>query len=460
MSQIETEIVILGAGLTGLTIAHELKKANKEFLLLEKERRIGGVIQTQNEEGFIFESGPNTGVVGNYHVAELFEKLSNECSLEIADPKAKKRWIWKNNRWNALPSGLFSAISTPLFSLSDKFRILGEPFRKKGTNELESVAGMVERRLGKSYLQYAVDPFVSGVYAGDPEKLITKYALPKLYALEQQYGSFIRGAMKKAKEPKSDRDKKATREVFSAKGGLGNLIGALGKSIGDDKIKLGIRSIKTDKNDNGYSIRYIDSSGAENKIACKKIITTFGGESLGKIFDFIPVEKINTINKIQYARIVQVILGYKNWKGIPINAFGGLVPSIENRDILGVLFTSSFFKERCPENGAILSVFLGGMKKPNFVDKDDDFIKRIVLNEIGEMLKVKEVDPDLIRIFKYQKAIPQYGIDSGERLETIESIQKDFPEIIMAGNIRDGIGMADRIKQAVTIANDLINGEN
>ena len=124
-----------------------------------------------------------------------------------------------------------SAITTPLFRLSDKFRILGEPWRKRGTDPDEPVGALAQRRLGKSFYEYAVDPFVSGVYAGDPMKLTTRYALPKLYNLEANYGSFIRGAMAKAKEPKTDRDRLATKKVFSAVGGLSQMVDAMAKGL-------------------------------------------------------------------------------------------------------------------------------------------------------------------------------------------------------------------------------------
>ncbi|MEI7504778.1 MAG: protoporphyrinogen oxidase, partial [Paludibacter sp.] len=188
-----TDVVVLGAGLTGLTTAHYLKKANKNFIVLEKQNRVGGVIQSKQEDGFLLEEGPNTGVVGNATVVELFEDLAGRCELELGGENVKKRFILKNGQWEHLPQGLKDAINTPLFSLKDKFRILGEPFRPAGKNPHENLASFVKRRMGASFLNYAIDPFIIGVYAGDPNYLIPKYALPKLYDLEQKYGSLIGG---------------------------------------------------------------------------------------------------------------------------------------------------------------------------------------------------------------------------------------------------------------------------
>lgn len=212
---INVDVVVIGAGVTGLTTAFLLIKKGLKVLLLEKNSRVGGQMETIREDGFVFETGPNTGVVSNAEVVELFQMLQSRCSLEVARKEAKVRLIWKDGAFHALPSGLSSAVTTPLFTWNDKIRILFEPFRKKGNNPFESIGDLTRRRLGKSFLDYAIDPFISGIYAGDPGKLVTRFALPKLYNLEQNYGSFIRGAIKKGSEPKSERDKLATKEVFS-----------------------------------------------------------------------------------------------------------------------------------------------------------------------------------------------------------------------------------------------------
>lgn len=448
------DVIIIGAGLTGLTTAYYLKKKGFNITILEKNNRAGGVIQTLKEGDFIYETGPNTGVVGNPEVAELFEELSDSCKLIIANPEAKRRLIWKNNAWHALPSGLLSAIKTPLFSLKDKFRILGEPFRKKGTNPYECIADLVVRRLGRSYLDYAVDPFISGVYAGDPNQLITQFALPKLYQLEQNYGSFIKGAIKKKKEPSDERSKKATREVFSAEGGLSNLIHALEAAIGKENIILGAENITISQDAGNYTTHYSDDHSTVKNIQSKYVITTVGAYALPKLLPFIGEKQLSPITNLPYAKVTQVIAGYKNWNGKSVKAFGGLVPYKEKRNVLGILFTSSCFVNRAPKEGAVLSVFLGGMRRPDMALQSEDQIKSIVLNEVNNMLQQKG-KPEILRVFKYEHAIPQYEISSEERFKCIKELQNTYKGLILAGNIRDGIGMADRIKQGRTIAEQI-----
>ncbi|MFW5644695.1 MAG: protoporphyrinogen oxidase [Bacteroidota bacterium] len=446
------KVIIIGAGLTGLVTALYLKKRGISFVVLEKNDRPGGVIQTHNEEGFRYESGPNTGVVGHPEVAELFEDLEGYCKLEIADEGAKKRLIWKNGKWEAVPSGVLEGIKTPLFTIKDKIRILGEPFRKPGTNPNETLSEMVKRRMGQSFLDYAVDPFIKGVYAGDPDYIIPRYALPKLYRLEQEYGSFIGGSIKKKMREKDPRLKKATREVFSAEGGLENLIRGLVKASGEKNIFLNCKDIQVEPLESGgFSVRY-SKKGKNEEIKGNYVVTTAGSYALPSLLPFIEDEKMKKINKLKYARVAEIAYGFREWKGFTLDSFGGLVPSKEKRDVLGILFPSAFLKGRAPEGGALLTTFIGGIARDELMDLNDEDLLITASSEVQKMMGLKDFAPDLVRLFRYEHAIPQYGLSTEERLKAIEEVQNDYSGLIIAGNLRDGIGMADRIKQGVDIA--------
>ncbi|HLN20343.1 MAG TPA: protoporphyrinogen oxidase [Bacteroidales bacterium] len=447
----KTDVIIIGAGLTGLSLGHYLKKAGRDVIILEKSDKTGGVIETVNKDGFIYEKGPNTGVLSSAELAMLFEELKDKCTLETANEGAKKRYILKDNKWVPLPSGPLSAVATPLFSMKDKFRILGEPFRRKGTDPDESVASLVLRRLGKSYLDYAVNPFISGIYAGDPDKLVTRYALPKLYALEQTYGSFIKGGFAKSTQKKSDAEKKATREVFSAKNGLGSIIDALTDSVGLQSIRTGCSNIKINPVQGGFRVT---NEAAGTEYFSRNVVTTSGSYSLQGLLPFIEEELMGRISSLRYAGVVQVSAGYTKWSGTELDAFGGLVPAAEKKKILGILFPSAIFPGRAPEQGALLSVFMGGINNMDILDKSDDEITAIVLKEINATLQ-SSTKPDLLKVHRYSHAIPQYERSSGERLAAIRIIENMYPGLILAGNIRDGIGMADRVKQAANVAKQI-----
>ena len=360
----KTDILIIGAGLTGLTTAYTLARRGRQVTVLEQMDRAGGQIHTHTEQGFVFESGPNTGTISNPEVAELMadlEKTSGgKCRMETAPDASKRRLIWKGNRFYDLPSGPVSALSTPLFTLADKFRILGEPWRKKGTNPDESVGSLARRRLGKSFVDYAVDPFLSGVYAGNPNTLITRYALPKLYRLEQDYGSFIRGSFAKMKEPKSDRDRLATKKIFSAVGGLGQITHAMADYLGT-ALLTGVRNVRIMSTENVWEVTFVNKAGEQQIIECHQVVTTCGSYCLPELLPFIDNSSMRQLNNLTYAPVVEISVGVRDTFGGDYRAFGGLIPSCEQQPVLGILFPSACFTGRAPEGGALFSYFMGGV---------------------------------------------------------------------------------------------------
>ena len=456
------EVTVIGAGLTGLTTAYWLKRKGVDVRVVETKNRIGGQIQTQRNNHYIFETGPTTGSVSTPEVAELMMDLAQtsggKCQLETAPDSSKRRLIWKGNRFRELPSGPLSAITTPLFCFSDKLRILGEPWRKRGTDPDESVGSLAARRLGQSFVDYAVDPFISGVYAGNPDKLVTRYALPKLYALERDYGSFVRGAMAKAKHPKSDRDRLATKKVFSAQGGLSHIPEAEAALVGMENIVLGADKVMVKYNNKVWLTTFTDVDGNKRQIESRWVVSTCGAYNLPSLLPFVDQARMNAISQLTYAPVMEVNVGMPDTFGGDYQAFGGLVPTVEHQQILGILFPSACFTQRAPKGGALFSFFLGGVKHPEMLEKSDEEIENLVKECLHTMLKFPaEAKPDFINISRHQRAIPQYGADSGARFEAVSSIEQEYPGLIIGGNLRDGIGMGHRITQATNIANHIIN---
>ena len=456
------ETVIIGGGLTGLTTAYYLKKNNKDFILLEKDSKLGGVINTVKENGYVYEEGPNTGVIGNTTVVEMFEDLAGKCDLERAGNTVKKRYILKNGKWEQIPTGLIGAVKTPLYTLKDKIRLLGEPFRVPGKDPLENLSGLVRRRMGDSFLKYTVDPFILGVYAGDPDYLITQYALPKLYNLEHNYGSFIGGSIKKGFEKKTEMEKKVTREVFSFKNGIGSLIDALTSAITIENVKLNAQKItvsliedSSQAQNDKYKVSFTEPTGEETTIFCKNVITTTGAYTLEDILPFIKKDEMSKISSLMYTKVWEVALGFNEWKGRPLDGFGGLIPFVEKRDLLGLLFMSSLFEHRAPDNGALLSLFLGGVRRQDLLEKNEDEIAAIVEREFMSLMDAKEYSPTLFKIKRHNWAIPQYGVESGDRFETVNRLEDKYPGLHIGGNLRNGIGMADRIQQGKSLAEQI-----
>ena len=227
------KILIIGGGISGLCAAHELKRRGFEVVLLEAKSRAGGVINTFNESGFRAESGSNSVMVQSQKTLDFIESLGLNGRIANSSAVSKKRFFVKNGKICEVPMSPLKMIFSPLFSFAGKFRLLKEMRVPKHDPDSDpSVAQFTIDRLGKEALDYGMNPFMAGIYGGDPEKLSMKYAFPPFWNLEQKYGSIIKGASAARKE------KKAAGNFFkpvmiSFKNGLVELV---------DKIKEGLKN--------------------------------------------------------------------------------------------------------------------------------------------------------------------------------------------------------------------------
>lgn len=457
------KVVIIGGGLTGMSVASGCDRHDLPFLLLEREERLGGQIHTRHEKGYTYETGPNTGSVSTPEVTELFEYLGEEAQLEEAKAAAEARWIWKGDRFHPLPSGIISGLTTPLFSWRDKLHIPLEPFVKKGTDPNESVGSLAERRLGKSMVDYAVDPFIGGVYAGDPYRLVTRLALPKLYDLEQNYGSFIGGSIKLMKDRKpTERDKKATKKVFNVRGGLSEMIeGIHRKASRSGHFVLGTTEIEISPMPEGSSHRFevsYTTEGEREMAQCDYVVSTVRADIIPSLFPEEWAPRFDRIQRLVYAPITEVVVGFDHLPGVDRQAFGALVPTVERRRVLGILFPSSCFSDRVPyPDGALFTIFMGGLRNPELVTGTSLAERQeIALSELYDMMKIpRDIKPDLVHVAPYSHAIPEYDLETEGIHEDIRQLEGEYPGLYLAGGIRDGIGMAKRITQGVRIAEEI-----
>ena len=172
------DAIIIGGGISGLTAGYLLQQRGLDISVIEKGSAPGGPIQSERQEGFLFEKGPNALLLPDHWVEQFIDELGLSSQLQESSPNAAKRFIVRKNRPVAVPGSLLQAITTSLFSLKAKLGFLAEPFRKQISDQAaksESVARFVERRIGPEFLDYAINPFVSGVYAGNPEELILEH---------------------------------------------------------------------------------------------------------------------------------------------------------------------------------------------------------------------------------------------------------------------------------------------
>ncbi|MFQ5708594.1 MAG: protoporphyrinogen oxidase, partial [bacterium] len=214
---VEKDAVIIGGGISGLATAYRLLKSGLDILLLEKSAHIGGAIHTEEFDGFLIDYGPNSTLDTSPRIGGFLKEIGLQDERVAANANAKRRYILKNGQLLPLPMNPPQFVMSRLFSLRAKLRLLREPFISAAPHDQEeSIAEFVERRLGREFLDYAINPFIAGVYAGDPCRLSVRSAVSKIYGLEKKYGSLIKGAIKGAKERKKRRESDKTKaQLFS-----------------------------------------------------------------------------------------------------------------------------------------------------------------------------------------------------------------------------------------------------
>ncbi|MCB0750680.1 MAG: protoporphyrinogen oxidase, partial [Ignavibacteriae bacterium] len=324
------KVTILGAGISGLATAHWLEKAGYNVAIVEQKSEPGGAMQTKSVDNYLIDFGPNSGLETTPKIKELVNDVGLASEMIYANEEGNVRYILKNNQLLPLPTKPGAFLKTKLFSTSAKLRLMKEPFVGKSDDGYnQSIAEFVERRLGKEFLDNAIDPFVSGVYAGDPTKLSVKSAFPKLYRLEELYGGLIKGMFKGAKERKQrNEESKQHAKMFSFKNGMQTLPKAIAKNL-EGRIYFDSIIEKISKQDDKV-ILDIEHKGEKGHIVSDALLSTIPSHRLSKISDSIDPELTNHLNSIYYPPVLVLFLGYDK-KAIKqkLDGFGFLIPSKE-----------------------------------------------------------------------------------------------------------------------------------
>ncbi|MEX1044612.1 MAG: protoporphyrinogen oxidase [Chthoniobacterales bacterium] len=438
-------VVMIGAGLTGLSAAVRLRAHGVVVTVLESSAQAGGAVRSEQTEGFLVEDGPNSMMTNEPDVQEFLRTAGLE--EEMVSPSAKKRFLVRHGRPVALPAGPVGAVTTPLFSLPGKLRVLGEPWVRRGREEDESLADLVRRRLGPEVLAYAIEPFVAGIYAGDPEKLSARWAFPKLWNLERAHGSFIRGALRLRRSGPPPK-------MFSFRQGMGALPARLAEMLGPD-LHCGVRVEKISRHAQGWQVEW-SSGGQSTAVSADAVITTapaFAVPDLPWSADL--SSSLEFLREIVYPSVTVVALGFRRADVThPLDGFGMLVPAAEQRRILGTIFSSSLFPGRAPEDHVLLTTFVGGARQPRLAELGDDALEQDVCSDLRELLGVRGT-PVFRRIVRWPRAIPQYHTGYGKHLEAMEKLEFAWPGLHLAGNYRGGIAAGQCIQNGLRLAEKL-----
>ena len=452
------KILVLGGGIAGLAAANALRLRGAEITLLERAPRVGGNVRTIARDGFLAEAGPNSFIAEE---KELFDFLRAtgvlDAAIDVA-PAAKKRFIVRGGRPVAVPSSPLAAVTTPLFSLRGKLRLLGDLFVPRGDAEgEETVAHFVRRRIGREMYDYALNPLVAGIFAGDPEKLAVRHAFPKVWNLDQKYGSLIRGTIPNAKAKKASGlyEKKRT---LSFPRGMETLPKILAKNLGR-AVRVNATLTELAPEGGRWRARWFTCGAVcdffEQDDLFDAVVAAVPPREWRQIFAGVPAlaePLARAAETLAYPPVTTLTLGFRRGDvAHPLDGFGALVPEVERRKILGSLWTSSLFPNRAPEGRVTLTTYVGGSRQPELARLPADAQLALAREELSALLGARGA-PEFVELCAHDAAIPQYDVGYGAFLKEIEAAEKAFPNLRFCGNYRGGIAVGATLLNAVRCA--------
>lgn len=443
-------VAIIGAGITGLTAAFRLHQRGYTVRVFEQAPHPGGSIRTIREAGYLIEGGPNSLMLGALEAKQLIKDLGLEPSMQVANRLAKKRFICRDGKFLPVPMGPGSFFSTRLFSFRTKAAIFGELLsrRKERTEDL-SLADLVSEHFTPELVDYALNPLIAGIYAGDPAQLSVRHAFPMLWDAERSHGSLLRGMMAAGKARRARGEGRAS--LVSFPDGLQAITDTLAARLPAGALQCG-------------TVVQAVVPGSPHRLTWEQYGQTATGE-FDRVIFAVPAaalaqltvgpgreRPLAELDEIIQPPVSSLFLGYRREQvGHPLDGFGGLVPAVEHRSVLGMLFSTTLFPNRAPAGHVGLTVFVGGLRQPELARLPTEALLAQIARDLHDLVGVS-TPPLFVRHSYWPRAIPQYTLGYGRFLAVIDRLEKSAAGLYVGGNVRDGISLQDCIKSGEKLA--------
>jgi oxygen-dependent protoporphyrinogen oxidase len=451
-------IVIIGAGLSGLSTAHYLVRTlydagkEAEILLLEADNVPGGKTRTIREDGFNMEWGPNGFLTNKPHGMELVKDLGIADRLARSSDLARKRFIYSDGTLQQLPETPMAFFQSRLLSLAGRARILWEPFAAgPPPNVDESLGDFARRRLGPEALEKLIDPMVTGIFAGDPDRMSLRSCFPLIHDLERKHGGLVRGMIGIRRERarqgvKSEMSAGPGGVLMSFDQGVQTLTDTLASLLAEG-LHLNVSVDRIERRGDSYALLLSEGGLREGMQADVVVVATPAYEA-ARMLQPLDETLADLLASIPYSPITVAALGYEAATlGNPLDGFGFLIPRGERRKILGALWDSSVFPNRAPEGKALLRVMIGGVRAPELAALPEEQLLALARRELSEILGIA-AEPLLARTFFHDRGIPQYLVGHAKRLERIDGRLSALPGLHLNSNAYRGIALNDCVLQS------------
>ena len=432
-------IAVLGAGVTALVAAHRLVKEGHQVRIFEQSGRAGGVVRTEEANGWLIESGPNSVLGGEPALTHLLRELDLAELVIRANPRAKNRYVVRRDRLVPVPLSPPAFFTSSLFSPWAKLRILSETLARPRTRIGDvSLAQFVREHFGTEFVDYALTPFVGGVYAGNPERLSARYAFPKLWEMERSHGSLIRSQAAAARERRALA--KSAPEIISFPHGLQTLTDKIVGRLRPGGITFNV-SLEAITPGEKWNVIWNDG-GATLSQAFDTVVLALPAHALARLrIGSLGERPLASLAQVEHPPLSSLFLGYPREHVLhPMEGLGLLIPAIENRTPLGVLFSSTLFPGRAPPGHVALTVMIGGTRQPELAALPQDQLLDRVRPDLAQLLGVRG-QPTFMRHTFWPQAIPQYNLGHEQHIACMAFAEQSHPGLYIGGQVRDGISL-------------------
>jgi len=444
-------IAVLGGGATGLAAAYKLTQLGRTVRLFEAGARLGGAVQSERAGGWLVEVGPNTILENHRDILTLITELGLDHEQVVAGPTAKNRYIVRAGKLHAVPTSPLGLWRTTLFSARSKRKLFTELWAKpqERANDI-GLAELVALHFGQEVVDYALNPFVSGVYAGDPARLSTQHTFPQLLASEQSHGSLIRGQLAQSKA-RRERGEPVSR-IISFRDGLQTLTDALARSLpaGAAELNATVKNLRTALG-LPWSVTWT-RDGVDHTEEFGAVVVALPAAALAKMtFGLDAHRPMAVLEEVIHPPVTSVFLGFRREQvSHPLDGFGVLMPAVEKRKLLGVLFSSSLFPGRAPEGHVGLTAMVGGATRPDLAALSSVELLATVMTELRELLGVTG-EPVFQRVNAWPRAIPQYNLGHDRFLDEIATCEQMYGGLFIGGQARNGIALPNCLRAGLTL---------
>ena len=442
------DVAVIGGGISGLACAFWAKRKGRSVALFEASPDVGGCITSVRAGERIADGGPQS-----FAVSQAFVQLVNEAGLDAAllPSQSSSAYIYYGGKLHAAPRSPQTLVGTALLSPLAKMRLLAEPFIAKSAAADESVASFVRRRAGGAVLDRLVGPFVSGVYAGDPARLSVRSAFPMMAQFERDEGSIIRGALRRRNNalPTSPDKTAVRRQSVGFRGGNDVLPRTLAARLGAD-FTVNAR-VKALWQRGQWMEMLVESHSGTERVVAKSVVIATPAKAAAELLEPLEPAAAKALFAIEHPPVVQIALAYpRTGVGTKAEGFGFLAARSSGMRILGCVWNSAMFSDRCPPGEVLVTAFLGGALDPSVADHTDEELARIAHKDVAKAMRINAA-PSVVTGFRWLEAIPQYNLGHAGRLQAIHAGLARLPNIRLCGNYLRG----PSVPECIALARDV-----